>query len=1051
MLFDSLPAPSSDLMLAMRRAYLADESELLQRLLGQARLSVDNQHRVIDLARDLTANVREHPLHRGAVEAFMREYDLSSEEGVMLMCLAEALLRIPDAETADRLIQDKLGDAGWAQHLGQSKSLFVNASTWGLMLTGRLVKLAPDLVDNPGGLIARLIGRSGEPVIRSALRQAMRLMGHQFVMGATIDEALKRSSEGDNRRYRYSFDMLGEAALTEADAERYFTAYRDSIAAVGRASGKQGDLFDNPGISVKLSALHPRYEFGKWQRVIDELTPRVLQLAQLARDAHINLTIDAEEAERLELSLAVFERVLRDSSLSDWHGLGLAVQAYQKRAPYVIDWLIELARDTGCTIPVRLVKGAYWDAEIKRAQERGLDNYPVYTRKVATDVAYLACARRLLEAGEHFYPQFATHNAHTLASILVMAHDDARYEFQRLHGMGDSLYHHALHSKLVRRCRVYAPVGNHKELLPYLVRRLLENGANSSFVNRLEDRNIPIDEIIADPVAELEMLDCTPHPKIPLPRHIHGQARLNSRGLNLFDLDALLRLDSEMEASHHDGWQAGPIVSGVATIDDGRVVHAPADHQLSIGTVRLATAEQLDAALAAAHRAAPGWDRTPARRRAEILDDAAALMEQRQAELIALCVLEGGRSLNDAHAEVREAVDFCRYYAQLAREQFAEASVMTSITGERNELRLHGRGVFACISPWNFPVAIFTGQVVAALAAGNAVIAKPASLTPLSGFKVVELLHEAGVPLDVLHFIPGEGSEIGDALIGDRRIAGVAFTGSTAVAHRIQQLLAQRREILPLIAETGGQNCMIVDSSALPEQVVSDAVTSAFNSAGQRCSALRVLYVQDEIAPRIIELLKGAMDQLSIGDPARLTTDIGPVISDTAIEGLARHVDRMAHEARLIHQVMLDDHTACGTFFPPTAFEIDRLEQLPDEVFGPILHVIRYRAAALEQVINDINASGYGLTLGIHSRINSVINFIAQRARCGNIYANRNMIGAVVGSQPFGGEGLSGTGPKAGGPNYLRRFATERVLSINTAAVGGNTSLLTLGNEHLKH
>lgn len=1039
------PKKCSPLRAALNQAYLAPENEHLTALLAQPLISADEQSKIQDLAQHLVITVRERGIQsQGGVDAFMHEYDLGSQEGVMLMCLAEALLRIPDADTADRLIRDKLTQADWDTHIGHSPSLFVNASTWGLMLTGQIVKLAPEMVNDARSFFNRLITSSGEPVIRLAVKQAMKIIGHQFVMGQTIEEALQRSERDGNRRYRHSFDMLGEAALTAEDAERYRESYLQAIKTVG--THKKGvDIFDGPGISVKLSALHPRYEIFKRNRIMRELTPVLIEIAQAGKAAGINLTIDAEEAERLELSLDIFETVLRDSSLKGWDGLGLAVQAYQKRTPDVIAWLAELAQTSGHRIPVRLVKGAYWDSEIKRAQERGLTEYPVYTRKIATDTSYLYCAKAMLGAKQNFYPQFATHNAHTLASIVVMAGDYHDFEFQRLHGMGEALYDIALNEeKLAPNCRVYAPVGSHKDLLPYLVRRLLENGANTSFVNRIVDQDTPVEDIVADPVHELKILENKRHPRIPLPVAIYGCERKNSLGFNMADGEITKTLLNEISAASNQTWSSGPIIGGERVESKPHSIINPANQDQIIGHVHFTEVANIEWALDLAAKAAPEWNRTSAAQRATILDSAADLLEEHRSELITLCIREGGRTIIDAINEVREAIDFCRYYALLARQEFDTPKLMPGVTGERNELRLCGRGVFVCISPWNFPVAIFTGQITAALAAGNSVIAKPAGFTPLCAAHVVQLLHQAGIPGDVLHLLPGSGAMLGTKLLSDTRISGVAFTGSTDTARQINQTLAQRSTILPLIAETGGQNVMIVDSSALPEQVVLDAMMSAFNSAGQRCSALRVMFVQQELAPRIIKLLQGAMDQLQVGDPAQLITDIGPVISAGAVIALEQHAARMAKEAALIHAMRLPAECGRGSFFAPRVYEIDRLDRLQGEVFGPILHIVRYQANHLNQVIDAINTTGYGLTLGIHSRIDATVRYISQRVRAGNTYVNRNMIGAVVGSQPFGGEGLSGTGPKAGGPHYLHRFATERTLSINTSAVGGNASLLAI-------
>ena len=1046
MIYSKTPPELSPSQAAINQAYLADEDTHLNKLVESISIGDANHNRIQDLARHLVSKVREKDFPNGGIDAFLHEYDLSSQEGVMLMCLAEALLRIPDTETADRLIRDKISQAEWGDHLGQSPSLFVNASTWGLLLTGRVVQLAPNMINNLGSFMGSLISRSGEPMIRMAMKQAMTIIGHQFVMGRTIDEAIERGSELDNKIYRYSFDMLGETALTAADAERYLLAYSVAIKTISQYANND-NLFDNPGISVKLSALHPRYEVSKKERVLKELTPRLLQLAQEAKAANINLTIDAEEADRLDLSLELFSEVYNHPLTNNWNGLGLAVQAYQKRAFYIIDWLKELSEKQQKQIPVRLVKGAYWDTEIKHAQEQGLEDYPVFTRKTGTDVSYLACAQKILSAGELFYPQFATHNAHTVSSIIVMA-GTQKYEFQRLHGMGEALFSIVLDSeKLASRCRVYAPVGSHKDLLPYLVRRLLENGANTSFVNRIIDEQAPIEKIIADPIVETEILKEKRHPHIPLPRHLYGAQRLNANGINLSDPTALTELDNALEEASKKEWQANPIINGESLDGNKQNILDPSDQRRIVGEVITTNITSLEQAITNAYEAALPWSNSNATYRAEILEKTAQLLEQHRIELMALCIREAGRTISDALSEVREAIDFCRYYAAMARDEFAEPRILPGVTGESNELWLTGRGVFVCISPWNFPGAIFTGQIAAALAAGNCVIAKPAGLTPLAAHRIIQLFHQAGIPNEVLYFTPGSGSEIGMTLVDDPRIAGVAFTGSTQTACQINQALAKRKNIIPLIAETGGQNAMIVDSSALPEQVVHDAITSAFNSAGQRCSALRVLFVQQDIAPRVLEMLGGAMDELTTGDPALLETDIGPVISSAAKNKLQQHADRMDKEARLIKTLSLNTNCEHGNFFAPRAYEIDSLNQLQGEVFGPILHIIQYQANKLDGVINSINNTGYGLTLGIHTRVNATAEYISKNVRCGNAYVNRNMIGAVVGSQPFGGEGLSGTGFKAGGPHYLHRFATERVLTVNTAAVGGNATLLSLDAE----
>jgi len=1041
-----LPATPSELRARITAAFHRDEAEHLAGLLDQARLPPAEQAKVQATAVGLVQRTRVRAADPGMVEAFMRQYDLSSEEGVLLMCVAEALLRIPDRATADKLIRDKLGDADWDRHMGQSSSVLVNASTWGLMLTGRMVNLADETRRNAVGAFRRLVGRAGEPAIRLAVRQAMRIMGHQFVMGRTIAEALERSRKGDQAKYLYSFDMLGEAAFTQADADRYFAAYRDAIGAIG-AGGPYPDVFNAPSISVKLSALHPRYELAKRARVQAELTPRVLELARLAKSHGIGFTIDAEESERLELSLDVIGGAFADPSLDGWEGYGLAVQAYQKRAPFVIDYLADLARKTGRRMPMRLVKGAYWDSEVKKAQAEGYAGYPVFTRKANTDVSYLACARRMLAAADAIYPMFATHNAQTIAAIHHYA-GGQRFEFQKLHGMGDDLYAEVIPAdKLGVACRVYAPVGSHEDLLPYLVRRLLENGANSSFVNRIADESLPPEDLVSDPVAQVDALDSKPHPRIPAPTDLYrsqGEDRNNSMGANLANDDTLAALASQINAAVRT-WSAGPLVPGASATGAANAVTNPADRREAIGQWTGADAATVEKALANAVAAQDGWDRLPAASRATILEHAADLMEQRMPEFLALCVKEAGKSMSASVAEVREAVDFLRYYALQARKLFGAPEKLPGPTGESNELWLHGRGVFVCISPWNFPLAIYVGQVAAALAAGNSVIAKPAEQTTLTAFVATQLMHEAGVPRDVLQFLPGDGATVGAALTRDPRVAGVCFTGSTETAWAINRSLAARNaSIAALIAETGGQNALIADSSALPEQLVKDAMASAFDSAGQRCSAARVLFVQADIADKVLHMLSGAMDELVVGDPALLSTDVGPVIDEDARAILAAHAERMDREARLIKAVALPEAAAHGCFFAPRAYELSSLSQLTREVFGPVLHVIRYEASELDAVLAAINATGYGLTLGIHSRIDSTIDKISRTVKVGNCYVNRNQIGAVVGVQPFGGEGLSGTGPKAGGPHYLLRFASERTLTVNTTAAGGNASLLTL-------
>jgi len=1042
------PVPvATPLRVAIRDSCRADEAEAVARILAEAEIPADMRDRIAERARGFVAAVRRERHGKGGIDAFLHEYALSSPEGVALLCLAEALLRIPDRETVDRLIRDKIGEADWESHLGHSESIFVNASAWALMLTGRLLRADPTTHDLRAAL-RRFVARSGEPVLRQAVTAAMHILGRQFVMGRTIEEALERAEGGERHGYRHSYDMLGEAAHTAADAARYAAAYDGAIAAIGRSAVGR-DVAEAPGISIKLSALHPRYEMAQRDRALSEMSPILLDLARHARSVGIGMTIDAEEADRLDLSLDLFEALALARDLAGWDGLGLAVQAYQKRALPVIEWLADLARRSGRRLMVRLVKGAYWDNEIKRSQERGLDGYPVYTRKVATDVSYLAAARRLLAFGPVFYPQFATHNAHTVAAILDLAGERRDYEFQRLHGMGETLYEQIVGAEQTNRpCRVYAPVGSHEDLLPYLVRRLLENGANTSFVNRIVDDAQPIDEIIADPIAHLARLPSKPHPRIPLPRDLYSPARRNSGGLDLNHPPALVALRDGLAEALRRPWTAGPIISGIEQSGPVEPVLDPSDRRRQVGTAAAAGPPELDRALGRAQFSAPSWDRTPADERAALLERAADLYQNRMVELMAPIIREGGRTIPAALAEVREAVDYLRYYALRGRTDFAAPEQLPSPTGERNEIALHGRGLFACISPWNFPLAIFTGQIAAALAAGNAVVAKPAEQTPLVAAAAVRLLHEAGIPGDVLHLLPGTGEAIGAPLVGDPRVAGIAFTGSTETARRINLDLAQRPgPIVPLIAETGGQNAMIVDSSALAEQVVVDVLTSAFESAGQRCSSLRLLYVQDDIADRLLAMLRGAMTELVVGDPALIATDVGPIIDAAAREALEQHARRMMREARLLYQCSLPAGTEHGTFFAPRAFEIDTAKRLRGEVFGPILHVVRWRADRLDAVLDEIAATGYGLTLGIQSRIDETVRYILARLRVGNAYVNRNMIGAVVGLQPFGGEGLSGTGPKAGGPRYLHRFATERTLSVDTTAAGGNASLLSLQDD----
>ncbi|MDA3935101.1 MAG: bifunctional proline dehydrogenase/L-glutamate gamma-semialdehyde dehydrogenase PutA [Gammaproteobacteria bacterium] len=1030
----------------------ASEEEHCGFLRAQIALDDAARERINTRAMELVSKVRANSDERSSMAAFMLEYDLSSEEGIVLMCLAEALLRIPDVDTAEKLIADKLADADWEQHLGKSTSIFVNASTWGLMLTGRLIGVGRSTQKNFTHVLGRLANRSGEPVVRLAIRQAMRIMGHQFVMGRNINAALERSRNKSNRNFRHSFDMLGEAAITAADAQRYQQSYLSAIAAMGKRRSTD-NIYAADSISVKLSALHPRYEFAQRERVLEELPARLLELAEAAASHDIALTMDAEEADRLVLSLEVFAKVASAPSLAGWQGLGLAIQAYQKRCWQVINYLEAVAKETGRRLPVRLVKGAYWDTEIKIAQQDGLPGYPVFTRKVNTDLSYLACAQRLLQQPELFYPQFATHNANTIAAIRELAGERDGYEYQRLHGMGEDLYDCVREdAQMLGQCRVYAPVGEHKDLLPYLVRRLLENGANTSFVNRISDEELTVEEVIADPLAEFDRLQHIVHPAIPLPIDLYGyaqgQGRRNSAGLPLFHEPALAALQQAMQAAWELPLQATPLLSFEPEAElPQQAVTEPAAPGRVIGYVNWATTTDVQQAMAASRKAVGAWAGLPVRERAAMLRQAADRLQQDHARFMALAVLEAGKSIRDAMAEVREAVDFLRYYADEAVTLMAEPKTMPGPTGETNQLYLHGRGVFACISPWNFPLAIFTGQIAAALVTGNCVLAKPAEQTPLIAFEMTRLLHAAGVPRDVLQFLPGDGVGVGASMTALPDLAGVVFTGSNGTAKLIHRSLAEHNHGIPIvIAETGGQNAMIVDSSALPEQVTRDVISSAFLSAGQRCSALRVLYVQDDIAEHLLTMLAGAMQELVVDNPAMLVTDIGPVIDKDALQMLLTHRRKLEQIGRLVAEVPVPETLPGGYFFPPCVFEIDSIKQLGQEVFGPVLHVIRYPSGQLDQVLDDIVATGFGLTLGIHSRIDAVHKYIIDRVWVGNIYINRNMTGAVVGVQPFGGEGLSGTGPKAGGPYYLPRFCAEKTLTNNTSAVGGNASLLAMSD-----
>ncbi len=1005
----ALARPQDQLRAAITRATRVPEADAVRALLPLATLGSEARQRAQALARDLAGKVRAERRDATGADALMHAFALSSEEGVALMCLAEALLRIPDAATADALIRDKIGHGDWRAHAGLSDSMFVNATCWALVVTGKLVTPMPD-ANALSRALSGALARVGEPAVRGAMRTAMRFLGEQFVLGETMEEALERARLREAEGFRYSYDMLGEAALTAEDALRYHEAYAAAMHAIGRSPHRRG-VADGPGLSVKLSALHPRYARAQHGRVMRELLPRLEALAALAMHYDVGLAIDAEESDRLDLSLDVFEGLARNPALASWTGLGLVVQAYLKRAPQVIDWTLALARDARRHLMVRLVKGAYWDGEIKRAQVAGHADYPVFTRKAHTDVAYLACARKLLDRRDLVFPQFATHNAATLAAVLELAGNREGFEFQCLHGMGESLYDHVVGPGTLRLpCRIYAPIGTHETLLAYLVRRLLENGANTSFVNQVVDASIDLDRLTEDPVVAAAAFDGTPHPRVPLPSALYPD-RANSRGIDLADEHALGELQHALEREAMRVFVAAPKVVGRPGGEESlaRAVRSPADTTRVVGHVVEATREDIDAAFAAALAEGAAWTRSPGAERAALLERAADLIEERRAVFIHLAVREAGKTIGNAIGEVREAADFCRYYARQIRER-APADAL---------------GPVVAISPWNFPLAIFTGQVAGALAAGNPVLAKPAEQTPLIAREAVRALHDAGVPRAALQFLPGTGDAVGALLVADPRTAGVVFTGSTDVATHIHRALAARGNV-PLVAETGGQNAMIVDASALPEQVVQDAIASAFDSAGQRCSALRVLCLQQEIADRVIGMLAGTMRELVVGDPADLATDVGPIIDAAAKESLTAHVVRLEREAKRIARSALDPaSSARGHYLAPAAFEIPSLSVLKGEVFGPVLHVLRYRAGDEEALVDALNDTGYALTLGIHSRIDATVQRIVARTRAGNVYVNRNIVGAVVGVQPFGGEGLSGTGPKAGGPLYVPRLTRD--------------------------
>ena len=1012
-----------------------NDKELVGKLLEAGRNAPDVEKAIDGRARAYIETIRSQSGGIGGVEDFLREYGLSTREGLALMVLAEALLRVPDGATQDRLIEDKLKQGGWAEHESKGGSLFVAGSAWALGLSAKIIKPG----ETPEGVVASMMKRLGLPTVRTATKQAMRFLGHHFVLGETISDALGRARSNEAKGYRHSFDMLGEGARTAEDAKHYFKSYATAIDAIGKAAGNKA-LPDRPGISVKLSALHPRYLLTHRERVMAELVPQVLDLARKAKSYDLNFTIDAEEADRLELSLDVIDAVFADASLDGWNGFGLAIQAYQKRAPEVIAHIEKLAKAYGRTMMVRLVKGAYWDTEVKRAQERGLKGYPVFTRKAATDAAYMACARQMLAARPALFPQFATHNALTVATIMEMAGSDKTgFEFQRLHGMGETLYKSVTEGKDGIACRIYAPVGGYRDLLAYLVRRLLENGANSSFVSVVGDENVPVEMLLRRPAELLNDGKGYANPNIPLPANLYPD-RKNSSGLDFGDrveLDILKTGLARVDTNVH----AVPLIPGASAGSAKDAVKSPVDHGV-VGHVTNATPESVAEAVKVAKAGYRNWSKVAVADRAAILDKAADLLEQRLTSYLAMLSREAGKTLEDGVSEVREAADFCRYYARQSVKLFGAPEVLPGPTGEDNRLLHRGRGAFVCISPWNFPLAIFAGQVVAALAAGNAVLAKPAEQTPLVAYAFVRLLHEAGVPKDALLFVPGDG-KVGAALTSHPNIDGVCFTGSTETAWAINRTLAAKNgPIVPLIAETGGMNAMIVDATALPEQVADDVVSSAFRSAGQRCSALRLLYVQNDVADRMLTMIEGAASELKLGNPSDLNTDVGPVIDAEQLAMLNGHIDAMRKTQKVRFAGTVPNG---GLFFAPHVVELKKAEDLTREIFGPVLHVVRYKAGQLDKVLDSIEGTGFGLTLGIHTRIEETIEKVTARLDTGNIYVNRNMIGAVVGTQPFGGSGLSGTGFKAGGPHYLLRFALEQVVSVNTAAAGGNASLIAMG------
>ena len=1016
----------TDLWSLISPLYMVEETQWLEQLLPLATPSESEKQQITAKTTSLIEAIRADKTSIQMIDALLLEYSLDTQEGILLMCLAEALMRIPDSATADALIRDKLSVADWKSHLKNSDSVFVNASTWGLMLTGKVVGLSSK-EQSAGQAVNRLVNKLSEPVIRKAMHQAMKVMGHQFVLGRSIAEAQKNGKSMRDKGFTYSYDMLGEAALTTADANKYFKDYLMAIEAVGRDTYVSSKSSPAPSVSIKLSALHPRYEVANEDRVLTELCDTLEQLLRRAVELDVAITIDAEEADRLELSLKLFEKLYRTDLVKGWGKFGLVIQAYSKRALPVLVWLNRLAKEQGDLIPLRLVKGAYWDSEIKWSQQAGFTDYPVYTRKEATDVAYLACARYLLSPSVrgNIFPQFASHNAHTVSAIAVMT-DHKDFEFQRLHGMGDSLYNHAMEA-YQQSVRIYAPVGSHKDLLPYLVRRLLENGANSSFVHRLVDARCPVAELTQHPVDMLLAFDTLNNTKIPLPPAVFPE-RKNSYGVNIDIESEAHQFEEQVKGFLNNQWTAGPVINGESLADsmikaDQNIeqVTAPYDRRINVGQVAFANLDHVSAAITGADAAFADWNATSVETKAAALEKLADLMEENLAELVAICHQEAGKTIHDSIDEVREAVDFCRYYAKQANN--LQGFELKGFDGLTRIASRQGRGVFVCISPWNFPLAIFLGQITAALVAGNTVVAKPAEQTSLIAARAVELMNEAGFPAGTIQLLPGRGAEIGSALTSHDAIAGVAFTGSTPTAQRINVSLASRNaKPVPFIAETGGQNAMIVDSTALPEQVVRDVIRSAFASAGQRCSALRVLYIQEDIADRVIGLIHGAMDELSVGIPHLHKTDVGPVIDQNAKQKLMTHLENMTKTQKKVAQLSLGADCEHGDFVPPSAFEIDDISCLKEEQFGPVLHIVRFKASELAQVVDQINQTGFGLTMGIHSRNETTYRWIEKHVRVGNCYINRDQVGAVVGVQPFGGQGLSGTGPKAGGPHYLYRF-----------------------------